>query len=290
MVGGIFAILDDIAMLMDDVAAVAKVSAKNTVPLLGDDLAVNAEKASGYKASRELPVLWAITKGSFRNKLIILPIAFILSSIAPWLIAPILVVGGLYLSFEGAEVIYHYLHSKLSKNKEHHSVKKELTESQKIKSAIVTDFILSIEIIVVALGSVMEQSFLVQVLVVSLIAIIATVGVYGVVAMLVRMDDVGFYFINRSKNDGIQRSFGELLVRSLPRVIKVLSFVGTVAMLLVAGGLIVHHIDLLHHIQEEYFNFTPLLMYEFIIALIIGSVIFVPYLIYNWRKNGEVHA
>ena len=160
MVGGIFTILDDIAMLMDDTAAVTKISIKNTVPLLGDDLAVNAEKASGYSASRELPVLWAITKGSFRNKLIILPIAFLLSAIAPWLIGPILVLGGLYLSYEGAEVVYHYLHTRFTKYEEDMSSKKSLTEEQKIKSAIVTDFILSIEIIVVALGSVIDESFI----------------------------------------------------------------------------------------------------------------------------------
>lgn len=166
MTGGIFAILDDIAMLMDDTASTTKLAIKKTTPLLGDDLAVNAEKASGYHASRELPVLWAITKGSFKNKLIILPIAFVLSATAPWLIPIILVVGGLYLSFEGAEVIYHYLQSKFFKQASHKE-KKTLSEEQKIKSAVLTDFILSIEIIVVALGSVMEEPFSVQILAVS---------------------------------------------------------------------------------------------------------------------------
>ncbi len=273
MVGGFFAILDDIAMLMDDMAAVTKISVKNTVPLLGDDLAVNAEKASGYKASRELPVLWKITKGSFRNKLIILPIAFILSAMAPWLIAPILILGGLYLSFEGAEVIYHYLHAKFARSTPEHHKKKELSEAQKIKSAIVTDFILSIEIIVVALGTVIEQPFIIQIAVVSLIAVVATVGVYGIVALLVRMDDVGYYLIEKSTADGIQKSFGALLVKSLPKVIKVLSFVGTIAMLLVAGGLIVHHLSFLHHMYEAYFTLMPLLAFEFFIALILGAII-----------------
>ena len=230
MVGGIFAILDDIAMLMDDTAAVTKISVKNTVPLLGDDLALNAEKASGYNASRELPVLWAITKGSFRNKLIILPIAFILSAIAPWLISPILVLGGLYLSFEGAEVIYHYLRSKFKKNVHHEDSAKKLTEEQKIKSAIVTDFILSIEIVVVALGSVIEQPFMMQLVVVSFIAVLATVGVYGIVALLVRMDDIGYYIIEKAGANSLKEKFGKLLVTSLPKVIKVLSVVGTVAM------------------------------------------------------------
>ena len=286
MVGGIFAILDDIAMLMDDVAVVTKISAKNTIPLLGDDLAVNAQKASNYKASRELPVLWKITKGSFRNKLIILPLAFILSAIAPWLIAPVLVLGGLYLSFEGTEVIYHYLHSKFTKSTREHHSKKELTEIQKIKSAIVTDFILSIEIIIVALGTVIEQPFIIQVLVVSLIAIFATVGVYGVVALLVRMDDVGDYLIKKSTTNALQKTFGELLVKSLPKVIKVLSVLGTIAMLLVAGGLIVHHIKFLHYIHDEYFTIMPLLGFEFFTALLVGTFMLVLFGIFNsFYKN-----
>lgn len=275
MIGGIFAILDDIAMLMDDVAVITKISAKNTIPLLGDDLAVNAQKASGYKASRELPVLWEITKGSFRNKLIILPLAFILSAIAPWLIAPILVLGGLYLSFEGTEVIYHYLHSKFTKSTQEHHSKKELTEIQKIKSAIVTDFILSIEIIIVTLGTVIEQAFVIQIVVVSLIALIATVGVYGVVALLVRIDDVGYYLIERSTTDGLFKALGELLITSLPKIIRVLSFVGTTAMLLVAGGLIVHHIELLHHIYDEYFTMISLLLFKFFVALLIGGLMLI---------------
>lgn len=271
MVGGIFAILDDIAMLMDDTAAVTKMTVKNTAPLLGDDLAVNAEKASGYSASRELPVLWAITKGSFRNKLIILPIAFILSSVAPWLISPILVIGGLYLSYEGVEVIYHYLHSKLNREKHSESKEKVLSEKQKIKSAIVTDFILSIEIIVVSLGSVIEEPFMIQLMVVSLIAIIATVGVYGTVAMLVRMDDVGYYIIKKSKDDSLMESVGNILISSLPKVIKILSFVGTIAMLLVAGDLITHHLEIMHHFYNEYFSFINGIVFNLLISLIAGS-------------------
>jgi len=275
VVGGIFAILDDIAMLMDDVAVVTKVSAKNTIPLLGDDLAINAQKASGYKASRELPVLWEITKGSFRNKLIILPLAFVLSAIAPWLIAPVLILGGFYLSFEGVEVIYHYFHLKFAKSSREHHNKKELTETQKIKSAIVTDFILSVEIIIVALSTVIEEPFIIQVLVVSLIAIFATVGVYGVVALLVRMDDVGYYLIKKSTTNNLQNNFGKLLVKSLPKVIKILSFLGTIAMLLVAGGLIVHHIKFLHSIYDEYFAMMSLLGFEFFTALLVGGFILI---------------
>ena len=273
MVGGIFAILDDIAMLMDDTAAVTKISVKNTVPLLGDDLAVNAEKAAGYNASRELPVLWAITKGSFRNKLIILPIAFILSAVAPWLISPILVLGGLYLSFEGAEVIYHYLRSKFKKDVHHEDSGKKLTEEQKIKSAIVTDFILSIEIVVVALGSVIDQPFVMQLVVVSFIALLATVGVYGIVALLVRMDDIGYYIIEKAETNSLKEKFGKLLVTSLPKVIKVLSVVGTVAMLLVAGSLISHHVEFIHHFYNEHFSMIPLIAFDFILALVVGAIL-----------------
>ena len=273
MVGGIFAILDDIAMLMDDTAAITKVSVKSTVPLLGDDLAVNAQQASGYKASRELPVLWAIAKGSILNKLIILPVAFILSWIAPWLISPILVLGGLYLSYEGVEVIIHYLGSKFSKADTEPKPHKKLTEKQKIKSAILTDFILSIEIIVVALGTVIEQPFATKLLVVSFIAVIATIGVYGVVAILVRMDDVGYYIIENSKDETLKQDFGKLLVSALPKVIKVLSVVGTVAMLLVAGGLMVHNLEFVHHIYKEYIDFIPTLVFDFFIAFIIGNIL-----------------
>lgn len=203
MASGIFALLDDIAALMDDVAVMTKVTAKKTAGILGDDLAVNAEKATGFVASRELPVLWAITKGSFLNKLIILPVAFLLSSFLPWAITLILVLGGIYLAYEGAEKIVEYIvpHK--------HTQGHEKTESQlegnildaekaKIKSAIFTDFILSIEIIIIALGSVLDQPIVFQIVVVSLVAAIATVGVYGIVALIVRMDDVGLALIKKS--------------------------------------------------------------------------------------------
>ena len=188
MASGFFALLDDIASLMDDVAAMSKIAGKKTAGILGDDLAVNAEKASGFVSSREIPVLWAITKGSFLNKLIILPIAFLLSAIFPLAITVILVLGGLYLAYEGAEKIYHFL-------KPHHHSKTEkvatnltkeeilLVEKEKIRSAIVTDFILSVEIIIIALGTVVQQPILTQIMVVTIIALIATVGVYGIVGI-----------------------------------------------------------------------------------------------------------
>ena len=197
MASGFFALLDDIAALMDDVAAMSKITTKKTAGILGDDLAVNAEKASGFVSSRELPVLWAITKGSFINKLIILPIAFLLSAFLPWAVTLILVLGGIYLAYEGAEKIYEFFipHG----HKKDVDIIEKLTkeeilaaEKSKIKSAIITDFILSVEIVIIALGTVVGQTILFQSLVVSIVAIIATVGVYGIVALLIRMDDFGY--------------------------------------------------------------------------------------------------
>ncbi|NNK13860.1 MAG: DUF808 domain-containing protein, partial [Desulfofustis sp.] len=204
MTGGLFAILDDIAMLLDDAAMMSKVAAKKTAGILGDDLAVNAERATGFRASRELPVLWAITKGSFINKVIIVPLALLLSAYASWLIVPILLLGGCYLSYEGVEKIFHYF---THKKHDTPAVKKTADkaallekEKTKIKSAVRTDFILSIEIIMIALGTVMDQTLLMRIIVVTLIAILATVGVYGVVALIVRMDDMGFYLIEKAQH------------------------------------------------------------------------------------------
>ena len=192
---GFFAILDDIAALMDDVSIMAKVAAKKTAGVLGDDLAVGAEKASSFRSSRELPVLWAITKASFLNKLIILPFAFLLTAFAPQFIVPILLLGGVYLSFEGVEKI---IHTVLDKDKKHVEVNEYASEEEilkvekaKIKSTVITDFILSIEIIMIALGTVMDEPLINQIIVVSIIAIVATIGVYGIVALMVRMDDAG---------------------------------------------------------------------------------------------------
>jgi predicted DNA repair protein MutK len=279
MTGGLFAILDDIAVLLDDTAAMSKIAAKKTAGILGDDLAVNAEKATGFHASRELPVIWAITKGSLLNKLIILPLAFLMSAYAPWLIVPILLLGGAYLSFEGvekiAEALFHHRGHK-AVAAEHTADKTTLLEAEqaKIKSAVRTDFILSIEIVMIALGTVMEQALPVQFAVVSLIAVAATAGVYGFVALLVRMDDAGLYLVERSGGQTgaaalASRRTGELLVAALPRVIRVLGVVGTVAMLLVGGGMFVHNIEAVHHAL----GFMPLLAAEFGVGLIVGGVV-----------------
>ncbi len=259
MASGIFVILDDVATLLDDAAVMSKVAVKKTAGLLGDDLAVNAEKATGFHASRELPVIWAITKGSLVNKLIILPVAFLLSAYAPWLIVPILLLGGAYLSFEGAEKVYEwFVPHKIEEIAARESADpREIVqrEASKIKAAVRTDFILSIEIIVITLGLLLEQPLAIQIMVVSFIAVLATAGVYGLVALIVRMDDAGCYLIeNAASMVGIgarsMRFMGELLISSLPRLIRLLGLIGTVAMLLVGGGMFVHNIEAVHHVLE----------------------------------------
>ncbi len=276
MSAGFFALFDDIATLMDDAVVMSKVATKKTAGVLGDDLAVNAEKASGFASSRELPVIWAITKGSFINKLIILPFAFILSAFAPWLIVPILILGGLYLALEGAMKIYEYFFEQGAK--ETGAEVKELSpeeilaqEAGKIKSAILTDFILSIEIVIIALGTVADQSLGIQVIAVSTVAFLATIGVYGIVAFIVRLDDMGFALIAAGSRSGRgwQVGLGKLLVRSLPHVIRSLSVIGTVAMLLVAGGIFVHNIHAVH----DALHFLPSILAELGAGLIVGVVV-----------------
>jgi hypothetical protein len=273
MASGFFALLDDIATLMDDVAAMSKITTKKTAGILGDDLAVNAEKASGFVSSREIPVLWAITKGSFLNKLIILPIAFLLSAFLPWAVTVILILGGVYLAFEGAEKVYEFIvpHKKETnklENKEFSETEVLELEKKKIKSAIVTDFILSVEIVIIALGTVMGKAILFQVLVVSVVAIIATVGVYGIVAFIVRMDDFGLRLIQLGNGKGFLKFFGSFLVQALPKVIKALSVIGTIALLLVAGGIFSHHIAFFHHILESW----PSMIKDFVIGLAVGFI------------------
>lgn len=272
MASGFFALLDDIAALMDDVVVMSKITTKKTAGILGDDLAVNAEKSSGFLSSRELPALWSITKGSMINKLIILPIAFLLSAFLPFTVPLILLFGGVYLAFEGAEKIYEFFvpHGKLNDDiKLENLSEKEivLVEKKKIKSAIVTDFILSIEIIIIALGTVIGKPILFQILVVSIVALIATVGVYGIVALIVRMDDLGYKMIKMSNNKkGITKFIGKFLVQALPKVIKSLSVVGTIALILVSGGIFVHNVDFFHDILHE----IPSIIKDFIVGLVIG--------------------
>ena len=284
MASGFFALLDDIAVLMDDVAVMSKVAAKKTAGILGDDLAVNAEKASGFVSSREIPVLWAITKGSMLNKVIILPIAFLLSAFLPVAIIIILVLGGLYLAYEGAEKIYEYFFPHPHATTE--TLALELTEAEileleksKIKSAIVTDFILSVEIIIIALGTVIGQPISSQIIVVSIIAVIATVGVYGIVALIVRMDDAGYKLIKKSNGKGFFNALGNFLVKALPIVIKILGVVGTIALLLVSGGIFDHNIEAIHKL----FPSVPPTIKQFALGIIAG-LIMVP--VFGLLKKG----
>lgn len=277
MASGFFALLDDIASLMDDVATMGKIAGKKTAGILGDDLAVNAEKASGFMSSRELPVLWAITKGSLLNKVIILPIAFLLSAFVPAAITIILIIGGLYLAYEGAEKIYEFLvpHA----HKAESPARQELTEEdlralekEKIRSAILTDFILSVEIVIIALGSVAQEPLEVQIMVVSLIALVATVGVYGIVALIVRMDEFGAKLIDLNEEENsFSDKVGRFLVWALPKVIKSLSVIGTIALLLVSGGIFVHNLPFMHHLEESIP--IPAILFELLSGLIIGAIV-----------------
>jgi predicted DNA repair protein MutK len=282
MASGIFLLLDDIAMLADDVAVASKVATQKTAAILGDDLAVNAQKATGFEQSRELAVIWAITKGSLKNKVIILPVAFLLTAIAPTLITIILVFGALFLLYEGVEKIEEYLF-----HKEHEEKNEELLnstpetileiEKQKIKSAIVTDFILSIEIVVIALTAVAAKPFMVQVSSTVIVALVATFGVYGLVAMIVRMDNVGFYLIEKEH----QKS-GLFLINAMPKLIKILAFVGTFAMILVGGGILTHKVEFFHN---YFIDALPAIVNDMLIGLVIGVVVLFVVKIFKRQKN-----
>ena len=275
MASGLFTVLDDIAALMDDVAVMSKVAGKKTAGLIGDDLAVNAEKASGFVSAREIPVLWAITKGSFLNKAVILPAAFLLNAYFPSVVTAILILGGFYLAYEGAEKVVAYLfpHTKQTvkpalEDLTHEEVLKK--EESKIKSAIITDFILSVEIVIIALSSVAESALATQVIVVSLIALIATVGVYGIVALIVRMDEFGARLININEQENtLSDKTGRFLIRALPQIIKSLSIIGTIALLLVSGGIFTHNIHFLHGLLD----FAPTLLADMFLGLIVGLLV-----------------
>lgn len=275
MASGFFALLDDIATLMDDVAALSKATTEKTAGILADDLAVNAEKASGFVSKRELPVLWKITKGSFLNKAIILPVAFLLSAFLPAAIVPILIVGGIYLAYEGAEKIYHYLLHRNEKKAKGELIKMSpeeavAFENKKVKSAILVDFILSIEIIILSLGIVLDEPLGMQIAVVTIVAMMATVGVYGLVALIVRMDDLGYKLIqNSSSKKSFLARVGKGLVIMLPWVVRILTVVGTFAMILVAGGIFVHNIHFIHDLVHG----IPSMLGEFLVGLVIGIAV-----------------
>lgn len=256
MASSLLILLDDIATVLDDVAVMSKVAAKKTAGVLGDDLALNAQQVSGVRSEREIPVVWSVAKGSFINKLILVPLALVISLVAPWLINPLLMLGGLFLCYEGVEKVLHSLQHKKAHNEQEAAA--ELThietdlaafEKDKIKGAIRTDFILSAEIVVISLGTVANATFLGKVLVLSIIAVVMTVGVYGFVAMIVKIDDLGLYLTQQASN--FKQSLGRGLLAFAPKLMKTLTIVGTIAMFLVGGGIINHAVPLLHHLTAE---------------------------------------
>ena len=255
MASSLLILLDDIATILDDVAVMSKMAPKKTAGVLGDDLALNAQQVSGVRTERELPVVWAVAKGSFVNKLILVPAALLISVVAPWLITPLLMIGGLFLCYEGVEKVLHSLHHKKAKTEEEAS--QELTaietdmatfEKDKVKGAIRTDFILSAEIVVISLGTVAAATFSTKVMVLSVIAILMTVGVYGFVAMIVKIDDLGLYLTQQASS--FKQTIGRGLLAFAPKLMKTLTIVGTIAMFLVGGGIISHGVPLLHHFTE----------------------------------------
>jgi hypothetical protein len=272
MASGILAVLDDIAVLLDDVAVMSKLAVRKTVGILGDDLAVNAEKASGFASSRELPVLWAISKGSILNKLIILPVAFLLSAFLPWVVIVILIIGGIYLSYEGAEKIYEFLFPPLHAKEvlDYTTLSQEEIisfEKKRVKAAVITDFILSVEIVIIALGTVVEESIVTQIIVVSFISVLATVGVYGIVALIVRMDEFGYSLIKRNaKEKSLSNKAGEILINALPKIIRSLTIIGTLALIMVSGGIFVHQLDFFH----DFLPSVPSFIIQFFTGLLVG--------------------
>ena len=256
----LLALLDDIATVLDDVAVLTKVAAKKTAGVLGDDLALNAQQVAGVSADRELPVVWTVAKGSLLNKVILVPVALLISAFAPWLIMPLLMVGGAYLCFEGFEKLAHrYLHSVDEDNAHHAELTQALVdpavdlvafERDKIKGAIRTDFILSGEIVAITLGAVAGATFMTQVAVLSGMALLMTVGVYGFVAGIVKLDDLGLYLVRTGR--GISAMVGRGLLSAAPVLMRVLSVVGTAAMFLVGGGILTHGVPAMHHRIEQW--------------------------------------
>lgn len=275
----LLALLDDISVILDDVSLMTKVAAKKTAGVLGDDLALNAEQVTGVKADRELPVVWAVAKGSLVNKVILVPAALLISAIYPPLVTFLLMCGGLYLSYEGAEKVIHKFWPHLLPHDEEQSARLQANadesidlvafEKQKIKGAIRTDFILSAEIIVIALGSAVGASLLEKSLMLAIIAVALTLGVYGLVAGIVKMDDLGFYLLKKPSEAA--KKFGEFLLSAAPKLMKFLSIAGTIAMFLVGGGILVHGVNYLHHEVENLAHLTGI--FESVTTMLLNSVV-----------------
>ncbi len=278
----LLALIDDIASVLDDVALLTKVAAKKTSGVLGDDLALNAQQVIGVRADRELPIVWAVCKGSFLNKIILVPLALSISSAAPGLVTPLLMIGGAYLCFEGFEKIWHTVFHKKSQHGK--KLDKPLAptepnqqilvaaERNKIKGAIRTDFILSAEIIAITLGTVQESTFVVQTSVLSGVAVLMTIGVYGFVAIIVKIDDMGLYMVNQGGRSWFLTAIGTALLKAAPLIMKFLSIAGTAAMFFVGGGIFKHGLPWLLTI-DAYLTHTALkTMFDAVIGIFVGIV------------------
>lgn len=285
----LLALIDDIASVLDDVAILTKIAAKKTSGVLGDDLALNAQQVAGVSADRELPVVFAVAKGSALNKLILVPSALIISQFLPVIIIPMLMLGGAFLCYEGFEKIFEKFFHKISKNRpnvEELPTDKNFNiaelESEKIKGAIRTDFILSAEIIVITLGTVAQSSLQKQALVLVGIAVLMTIGVYGLVAAIVKLDDLGLYL--NQKGSAFVRKFGQSILLFAPYLMKSLGIIGTVAMFLVGGGIISHNISILHHLIEN-LNGVFSLIFDLILGLVVGAFVFLNVSILKKQKT-----
>lgn len=280
-------LLDDISVILDDVSVMTKVAAKKTAGVLGDDLALNAEQVTGVKADRELAVVWAVAKGSFLNKLILVPAALLISTVYPPLVTFLLMCGGLFLAYEGAEKVIHKFWPHILPHDEEQNARRQANanadidlvafEKEKIKGAIRTDFILSAEIIVITLGAAAEGTLLTKTLVLSIIAITITVGVYGLVAGIVKIDDLGLHL--KQQSGDIKQKIGDFLLAAAPKLMKFLSIAGTLAMFLVGGGILVHGINFLHHGVENIAHLTGVFetltttLLNGVVGLIVGVVV-----------------
>ena len=306
--GSLLLLLDDISILMDDVGVMTKIAAKKTAALVGDDLALNAEQVTGVKPNRELPVIWAVAKGSLVNKLILVPAALLISYFIPWLITPLLMIGGLYLTYEGAEKVIHKFwptllphdeaqNARLKANADD-SVDLVVFEKDKIKGAIRTDFILSAEIIVISLGAVTAAGgdIIEKGVVLSIISLVVTIGIYGLVAGIVKIDDVGLHLIDNSVVGDSKRKFGEFMLSAAPKLMKFLSIAGTIAMFLVGGGIIVHGIGYLSRSVEDLAHLTGVFegltntLLNGIVGFIIGAMVVAILTLIGKMRHGDVSS
>ncbi len=310
---GLLAVLDDIATILDDVAILTKVAAKKTAGVLGDDLALNAQQVAGVRANRELPVVWAVAKGSLVNKAILVPAALAISAVAPWAVTPLLMLGGGFLCFEGVEKLSHKLIHSETEERENHErlitavadpdVDLVALEKEKIKGAVRTDFILSAEIVAIALGTVAEAAFVTRVAVLTGLALLMTVGVYGLVAAIVKLDDLGQYLTEQGRaaggSGGAQRAAGAAILKVAPLLMKLLSIAGTAAMFLVGGGILTHGIPGLHdwvHHQTEKMAGVPGAAFAFatlvdvVVGVVVGALAVLVVLAFKRLRQRPRHA